>query len=384
MSTASFPPAWVRAEGPGPVPRWLRLTLLVASSATLVLVAAALVAVHFLLQPERITAMLQSQAHDAGLDLNLASPATPALFPRPALELQGITLSAQGANMPILLAARGTLALPWRTLFRGETTISQMQIDSPRVDLDALQSWLSGLPSGPSTPPAEIPRIVAGVHITRGSVVRGNQMLLGDVELDAGTLTAQQPFLLTITAKDAQGTPTQLRLSLTPSINHGALQLDNIALHLAHNTTVTLDLRGNARWRGAADATAHLDGKLDHANSGTYATSIELSPANESNPLMLGLKLDGPDNHADLQVPPLAFIAWWSQLDHDEGPRLAVPPGNGHAEIAKIDTGDVSIEGLTIQAGTDVPAPASSSASPAQPSGAKQAPAKPSAKRKTP
>lgn len=382
MSTASFPPAWVKAEGAGPVPRWLRITLLIASSATLLLVAVALIAVHFLLQPERITAVLKSQAREAGLELNLASPATPALFPRPALELQGITLSAQGASMPILLAARGTLALPWRTLFRGETIISQMQIDSPRVDLDALQSWASGLPSGPSTPPAEIPRIDAGVHITRGSLVRGNQMLLGDVELDAGKLAPHQPFLLNIVAKDAQGTPTQLRLSLTPSVNRGALQLDNIALHLAHSSSVTLQLKGNARWRGAADASAHLDGKLDHANSGEYATSIELTPANENNPLMLGLKLDGPDNHADLQVPPLALADWWSQLDHDEGPRLAVPPGNGHAEIARIDTGDVSIEGLTIQAGTDVPAPATSSAPPAQPGATK--PAKPAAKRKSP
>lgn len=364
------------------MPRWLRLILLVASSATLVLVVIALVAVHFLLQPERITAMLQSQARDAGLELNLASPATPALFPRPALELQGITLSAQGANMPILLAARGTLALPWRTLFRGETIISQMQIDSPRVDLDALQSWLSSLPSSSSALPVDIPRIDAGVHITRGSLVRGNQMLLGDVELDAGKLAPRQPFLLTITAKDAKGTPTELRLSLTPSIRNNTLRLDNIALYLTHSTLATLKLTGEAKWRGAADASARLGGKLDHANSGQYATSIELTPANQSNPLMLALKLDGPDNHADLHLPPLALADWWTQLDHDDGPQLAVPPISGHADIAHIDTGGVSIEGLTIQAGADVPAAASSAAAPA-PAG-KQAPARPAPKRSSP
>lgn len=364
------------------MPRWLRLILLIASSATLVLVVVALIAVHFLLQPERITAMLQSQARDAGLELNLASPATPALFPRPALELQGITLSAQGANMPILLAARGTLALPWRTLFQGETVISQMQIDSPRVDLDALQSWLSSLPSGPSAPPVEIPRIDAGVHITRGSLVRGNQMLLGDVELDAGKLAPRQPFLLTITAKDAKGTPTELRLSLVPTIDNGTLHLNNIALYLTHSTLATLKLTGEAKWRGAADASAHLSGKLDHANSGEYATSIELTPADQINPLMLALKLDGPDNHADLRLPPLALADWWSQLDHDEGPRLAVPPISGHAEIAHIETGGITVDGLTIQAGADVPAAASSAAAP--PAADKQPPAKPAAKRNSP
>lgn len=351
------------------MPRWLRLSLITVSGATLLLVAVALIAVHVLLQPERITAMLQKQAHDAGLELSLASPATPALFPRPALELEGITLSARDANMPILLAARGTLVLPWRTLLHGETVISQMQIDSPRVDLDALQSWLADLPTGPASVPAEIPRIDAGVHVTRGSVVRGNQVLLGDVELVAGRLAPDHPFPLTISAKDAQGTPMQLRLAATPRIRNGALQLDNIGLYLTHSTTLTLHLAGNARWRGAADASAQMSGKLDHANSGEYDTAIELSPADQSDPLMLALKLDGPANHADLHLPPLALASWWAQLDHDEGPRLSVPPGSGHAEIANIDTGDISIEGLTIQAGDNVPAAASSAATPAvQPS----------------
>ncbi|WP_430391127.1 AsmA family protein [Dyella sp. 20L07] len=366
------------------MPRWLRLLLLIASSVTLVLVAVALIAVHLLLQPERITAMLQSQARSAGLELSLASPATPALFPRPALELEGITLSEQGANMPILLAARGTLALPWRTLVHGETVISQMQIDSPRVDLDALQSWLADLPSGPASAPSAIPRIDAGVHITRGTLVRGNQMLLGDVELMTGRLAAGHAFALTVSAKGPEGMPTQLRLSLTPSIKAGALQLDNISLHFARGTTLTLQLTGGARWRGAADASAHLAGKLDHADSSEYNTAIELTPADESNPLMLAVKLDGPDNHADLHLPPLALANWWSQLDHDEGPRLAVPPGNGHVEIAKIDTGDVSIEGLTIQAGTDVPAPATTVAAPAQTTPAKPTTPKPAASRKSP
>jgi AsmA protein len=364
------------------VPRWLRITLLIASSTTLLLVAVALIAVHVMLQPERITAMLQSQARGAGLELSLASPATPALFPRPALELEGITLSAQNANLPILLASRGTLALPWRTLFRGETVISQMQIDSPRVDLDALQSWLDDLPSGPATPPSEIPRIDAGVHITRGSLVRGNQLLLGDMELETGRLAADHRFVLTVSAKDAHDVPTQLRLSLTPRVKAGALELDGIALHFTHSTTLTLQLNGDARWRGAADATANLSGKLDHADTGQYDTSLKLMPADQSSPLMLALKLDGPDNHADLQIPPLALTSWWSQLDHDDGPKLSVPPGSGHAEIAKIESGDYSIEGLTIKAGADVPAPATTVAAPVPSTPAKSTPVKPAATRK--
>jgi AsmA protein len=42
-----------------------------------------------------------------------------------------------------------------------------------------------------------------------------------------------------------------------------------------------------------------------------------------------------------------------------------VPPGRGHAEIAQFQAGGISIEGLTIRAGEDVPAPAATVAAPA-------------------
>jgi len=51
---------------------------------------------------------------------------------------------------------------------------------------------------------------------------------------------------------------------------------------------------------------------------------------------------------------------------------LSVPPGSGHAEIAKLEAGGISIEGLTIRAGDAVPAPAGTAAAPAKPAGKKQ------------
>ncbi|WP_266171268.1 AsmA family protein [Dyella subtropica] len=352
------------------MPRWLRISLWSAGSVALVMIITAVISLYLLLQPSRFTAMLQSQAGQAGLDLNLASPASPTLFPRPALELQGLTLSAKGASMPILLAARGRLQLPWRALLGNETAISRLEIDSPRVDLDALQAWLAALPPRQESTPPEIPRIDAGVRITRGSLVRGNEMLLSDVSLDAGSLISGQPFPLTISAKDAEGTPLQLRLSATPRIKSDALRLDDIALHLSQGSTFTLQLTGEARWHGAADASLKLDGKLDHADAGTYNTTLILTPANQIDPLLLAVKLDGPDNHADLRLPPLALADWWSQLNHPQGPRLAVPPGTGTADIAKIEAGSITIEGLSIKAGVEplpppAPAPAKNTTKPA-------------------
>jgi hypothetical protein len=352
--------------------RRLRLILLMLGGFALAVVLAAVIAVYLLLQPERFTRMLQTQARTAGLELNLASPASPTLFPRPALDLDGITLNAEGAGAPILLAAHGQLVLPWHTVLGGPTVISQLQIESPRVDLDALQEWLAALPAQPEDAPPNIPRIDTGVSISHGSVVRGNEVLLGNVSLEAGSLISGQPFPLALSAVTAAGTPLQLRLSATPRIEGNALQLNNITLHLSQGSAMTLALTGNAHWHGAADAAASLAGKLDQASAGQYDISLLLTPADQSNPLLLALKLDGPANHADLRLPPLALAHWWSQLGDPQGPQLSVPPGSGHAEIAKLEAGGISIEGLTIRAGDAVPAPAGTAAAPAKPAGKKQ------------
>ena len=344
--------------------RRLRLTVLVLGGLAAAAVLAVVVVVYLLLQPDRFTAMLQTQARAVGLNLSLASPASPSLFPRPALDLHGITLNAEGSNAPILLAARGRLALPWRTLFGGPTVISQLQIESPRVDLDALQTWMATLPAHTQNSAPNIPRIDTGVDITYGSVVRGNEVLLDNLSLRAGNLISGQPFPLSVTATVA-GKPWQLRLSATPRIEGNALQLNDISLHASQGSAATLALSGRARWHGAADASASLAGQLDRAAAGQYNISLVLTPANQNSPLLLALKLDGPVNHADLRLPPLALARWWNQLSNLQDPQLTVPPASGHAQFDSIDVGSVHIEGLTVQAGDNVPAAAISSVGPA-------------------
>lgn len=339
-------------------PRW-RLPLLIGAGVVLAGVIAALVTLYLLLQPDRFTAMLQRQARNAGLEISLASPASPTLFPRPALVLQGITLSAQGATTPILLAARGRLALPWHTLFGGPTVISQLEIDAPRVDLDALQDWLVAMPAGAGGTPS-IPRIDTGVSISRGSLVRGDQLLLSDLSLQAGSLLSGQPFPLAVSARDATGQPLQLRLTATPRIHGDVLQLDPIVLHFTRGAGLVLQLAGAARWHGAADASAHLRGKLDQAGAGTYAVAATLTPANDNQPLLLAVQVQGPGNHADLRLPPLAWAHWWSELTDPDHPRLSLPGGSGELELAHAEAGGVRVEGLTVQLGEDAPASASS------------------------
>lgn len=344
--------------------RRLRLLLSILAGVLLAMLLALGTAL-YLLRPDSFTALLQDQASKAGLELTLASPASPTLFPRPSLELQGLTLSAKGANTPILLASRGRLALPWRSLLGGPTVITQLEIDAPRVDLGALQSWLSDLPGQPGQAVPAIPRIDTGISVVRGSLVRGNSVLLDDVSLEAGSLTAGQTFPLDIVARNADSTAMRLHLSAIPRTVGDALQLDDIALRYSHGATSALQLTGHASWHGAANAALELSGKLDRANAETHDTRsydirLALTPANQHDPLLFALKMDGPDNHADVRLPPLALADWWSQLDSSHGPELTTLPGSGHLEMSKLDVAGIHIEGLTVQTGDDAPASASS------------------------
>ena len=353
------------------VPRPLRVLLIVCASIVGAVALSVLVALYLLLQPDRFTKLLQTQANQAGLQLTLSSPASPTLFPRPALQLVGITLAARDSglgtpNMPILLAANGRLVLPWHSLFGGPIVISRMQIDSPRVDLDALQAWLTSLPPQSATVPEQIPSIVTGMRIRNGSVVENNSEWLSDVSLDTGRLAPSQPFWISLSAKETDGTPLQWQISSVPSIADGALILGNITLRASDSNASALRLTGHARWQGAAHASVELRGKFYEAGQGDYDAAVSLSPATQDNPLLLRVKLLGKNNHIDLELPPLALAQWWNEMANSQGPKLSTPPGNGQIDMATLDVGKVHIEGLSIQTGNAVPANAGSAAAPAK------------------
>ena len=151
-----------------------------------------------------------------------------------------------------------------------------------------------------------------------------------------------------VSAKDAGGTPMQLRLVATPGIKGNALQLDDIDLNLTRGASLSMRLRGQAHWHGAADASATLAGSLEEADAGRYDISLKLTPANQSDPLLLALKLDGPGNHIDLRLPPLGAVQWWSRIGDQNGPQLAVPPGSGHIQVQALDVAGVHVEGLQL------------------------------------
>lgn len=371
-------------------------TLACALLALLLIVAlAGILIVRSLLQPQRFTALLQSQLANADLTLSAGKPAAPALWPHPAVRLQGFSLSNAGAAMPLLTATQARIVVPWRALLHRELLIERIEIDSPRIDLEQLQALLARLPQNAGAP--QLPHIGTGVRISDGTLVRGDTPLLLDINAETGPLLPQTPFRLDLSALDNTGSAGALSLRTTPMRKVDALTFEHTGIGIAIERSPATDatqmlraqLSGNALWRGGAAITAELSGTLTTpvpraltsniappaAKSKTisasstaktaaaltaskpriYAVTLAVQPARGFNPLTLGIKLDGADEHINAQVPPLALIDWWQRLIMLEpGATPTLPPLRGQAQISGIDIGDVHARDLRIEAGPDV------------------------------
>ncbi|MEN6538086.1 MAG: AsmA family protein [Mizugakiibacter sp.] len=349
--------------------RALRIALIVLV-ALLAVALAALIAVRTLLQPARFTALLQRTAAGAGLTLSLDAPAAPALWPRPALELQGLRLTSRDAGAPLLQAARARIVLPWRALFGGAASITRLELDGPHVDLDQLRAQLARLPQSQAAP--RLPHIDTGVSIAQGVLLSGGAPVLTDVAMHAGRLAAGERFTLGFRARGAHDRIYTLNLAAVPREEAGTLQFDALTLRLGVDDFADASLAGQARWSGGEALDLALAGELTRARHPPYALSLRATPATAVAPVNVRVKLDGADAHANAQLSPPALLAWWRGLTTAPGDALPLPPLAGSADAASLDLGPAHVEGLRIQAGPDaalppelLPAPAASAAKPA-------------------
>ncbi len=334
--------------------RRLRLTLLAIAAFVVALVVAAVIAAYLMLQPQRFTDLLRAQARKAGLSLALSVPAEPTLWPRPAVVLHGLTLSVD--NRPVLVAARVRLVVPWRTLLGGPPAITRLELDAPRVNLAQLGPVLAHLPQRPAGPPL-LPHVDAGIRVSHGSLVRGNQLLLGDIRLQTGRLTPGQVFRLRLAAHLADGQPVTLTLAMTPRILADAIAFDAIHVTAGRSSDLRWVLDGRATWRGGSKLAMSLHGTLDHGRHHRYDTALTLIPATTDTPFLLRVKLDGPGLDADLRMPPSRLVAWWRTISADNAPAdIPLPPLEGSVSAKTITLGDTTIEGLQVTADTPVAA----------------------------
>jgi len=361
--------------------RWLAAAGIVVF---LVALGAAVLYVRSLLQPERFTTLLQSQLANAGLMLSLDKPAAPALWPRPAVQLQGFRLSSIGSTAPLLAATEARIVVPWRALLHRELAIQRLEIQSPRIDLDQVQALTSKLPHAQGAP--QLPRIGAGIRITNGTLVRDDEPLLFDIDAETGALLPDVPFHLTASAHDGADRAGRLALEALPHHQGDTLRFDRIRLAARLDGGAGIDVAGSAAWKGGPDAAAALQGSLTLparaiANGSSvaptsgaastprkYAVAMQIAPARGATPLVAILKLDGANEHVDVRVPPLALLDWWrGVLTAAPGKPLGLPPLQGRAQVDAVDYGPLRMRGVRVDAGPEVaplvagsaPAPAS-------------------------
>lgn len=375
--------------------RWIVLAIL---AVVIALLAALTIYVYTLLQPQRFTALLENDLAAAGLRLNMQTPAEPTLFPRPAVQLHGFSLTNAGSDTPVLQASGATIVVPWRALLRGEVAIERVDIEAPRMDLGELELLLARLPHHAGPP--RLPIIATGVHMSQGTLTRNGSPLLFDFSVETGALTPGQAFQIDASARTSAGRRFVASLTTVPSASHnGVIDFDPLQLHLTEQPGMSLLLDGHGSWRGGEDLALQLQGNLRHralatapasttakvvasaqpaasapaAQTGPTVTDevvLNILPARGHTPLMAALKLDGEDAHVDLRLQPTEFGSWWNRL-------LAATPGKppgplpftGNAQVQKLDLGWFKATGLSIDAGPDL-APVSGASTAAVPASA--------------
>ena len=363
--------------------RWIAAAVIVL---ILALALAGALIVRSLLQPQRFTALLQSQLANAGLILSVDKPASPALWPHPAVQLQGFRLSVAGATTPLLSASEARMVVPWRALLNRELAIERLEIENPRIDLDQLQALLSRMPHGTGAP--ALPRIGAGIRIVNGTLVRADQPLLFDVNAETGPLMPGTPFHLDASARNGADRGGTLSLRMLPRQQDGSLDFERIDLKIGVEQGVQAHVAGEASWRGGSELGANLHGGFSLPAHGSvavastpapaasraspmparsYTLALRIQPAQGASPMTTALKLDGEGKHVDMSVQPTALLEWWNGVlaTAPQG-TLAMPPISGNAQLDVADFGPLQMRGIRIEAGPQVmPINASTIAAPA-------------------
>jgi AsmA protein len=340
--------------------RRTRILLLSMGGVLLALLLGALLAVHLLLQPQRFTQLLESAAASAGLRLQLAQPASAELFPRLGLVLQSLSLSVPTHTTPILSASGGKIFVPWRALFGGVPVITRLQLDGARIDLDELDAYIASVPAGKAP---WLPRISAGVNINDGALISSGQTLFSAINVSAGQLEPGRPFVLTLSARNAQAQILQCRLQGTPRSSASMVALDPLELVGTLPGYGDFKFTGLARWFGGSRLQSTLQGSV-----GQPAAQLRLAFTSTSGTARMHVSATRPGQRLQASFDPSALLAWWHGVlaSGRDLPPLTPPPLAASASVAQLDAAGVHIEGLSVRIDASA-APATSATAPKRP-----------------
>jgi hypothetical protein len=145
-----------------------------------------------LLQPKQLVPLILDRAGKAlGLDITADSDAEARLRGEPQLIVRKLMVREPGAKTPLLRAERLSIALPWSTLrSRGEDlTIRRVELDTPQLDITALQRWLAKRP--PSEEAPKVPTLVDGLRVRDGRI-ENHDWTVENIDIDLPALHPQR------------------------------------------------------------------------------------------------------------------------------------------------------------------------------------------------
>ncbi|GAB3090593.1 AsmA family protein [Lysobacter terrae] len=222
----------------------------------LALVAAALLlALLWLSRPRTVAAIVTRQIGAAlGLEVEARGVAEYRLRGAPMLVLRDVSVREPGAATRLLSASRIHVALPWSTLRAGgsELVARRIELDSPRLDLPALQHWLATRP--PSA--KRMPTLTDGLRIRDGEIVN-NDWSIDGIDADMPLLHPTQPLRARLRGRYLDA-PLAIPVDLAVSIIRPEALIKNGTTGFA--THGTLAVEHGKDWR--LPATVSLSGPL--------------------------------------------------------------------------------------------------------------------------
>lgn len=153
-----------------------------------VLVAGAIV-VRAFVRPEKLTAKLVAEVGTRlGATLELGGNARFGVWPSLHVDLPQAALRGASATTPFLATEAIDVVVPWRSLWADTLVIERIELHAPRLDLDALDSWLASRPPG-----GDMASFSVHLVASDASLVRGTTTIASGIALDlesAGDLAA--------------------------------------------------------------------------------------------------------------------------------------------------------------------------------------------------
>lgn len=122
------------------------------------------------LEPVRLAnTVLSAVGKSQGLEFSFSGTPDYSLRPEPRLRIPNLVARQPGAAAPLLTAREVEVSLPWATVWgEGPVVITRIALQSPAIDLAALDDWLG---SRPETGESELPTLTDGVSIRDGRLI---------------------------------------------------------------------------------------------------------------------------------------------------------------------------------------------------------------------